>query len=537
MEETIKLSIEDILSLKELEKSEILSGEDYLNRKVNKVNLMVDPDIKLWVNPEDFLLSTSFFYKSMDVEEQIEFIKMLIKSNISCLGIKFSPHYEQLPDKVIEFARHSKFVIISIDYNQSFTNIISSVYENLFERQMGLLNKISKVHDNAMDLLLEGGNIFDILNTLEDEMKSRIFVIDNYYDKYYFNENDMNERFLESIDVFKRNNLANDITKGILKEIPVGDKIFTRYVFPLSVKNEVYGYVISFVESAQYNNMNAQLIESVSTVISLYFYNQLSHEEVEISYHSEFLEKIFSEDKNEVEKAMDRSIFFNMIKEGTYQVVQFIIEDELNENQQIFKHLHKIKSYLNNFEQPNILAVVNNRINLLYKYDKNSYDKMVSHFSNKTYFGQSYRIVFGRKVNHLSKVNRSYGDCKKISDNFGLLFSQNIIDYENLGVYRLLIDEHLSEEINDFYKINLKKLVDYDEKRSTDLVGTLEAYFNCNGNLRKMSESLYTHYNTILYRMERIETIIEKKMDNEDDRYNLQTALKIYKLLEKQKMY
>ncbi len=537
MEETIKLSINDILNLKEMEKSTILSGEEYLNRKINKINIMVDPDIKLWVNKEDFLLSTSFFYKSMDIEEQIEFIKMLIDNNISCLGIKFSPHYEHLPERVIEFARNSKFVIISIDYSESFTNIISSVYENLFERQMGLINKISKIHDNAMELLLEGGNIFDIINTLENEMKSHVFVIDNYYDKYYYSENNKNEVFLNSIDIFNRNNLTNEITKGILKDVSVDDKVFTRYVFPLRVKNEVYGYVISFIENKNYTNMNVQLIESVSTVMSLYFYNQLSNEEVEISYHSEFLDKIFSMDQNEVEKALDRSIFFNMVKEGTYQVVQFVIEDELNENQQIFKHLHKIKSFLNNFEQPNVLAVVNNRINLLYKYDKRLYDNMISHFSNKKYFGQSYRVIFGRKVNHLSKINRSYGDCKKISNNFGLLLSQSIIDYENLGVYRLLIDEHLSEEINDFYCINLKKLVDYDEKRGTDLVGTLEAYFISNGNLRKMSEALFTHYNTILYRMERIETITEKKLDNEEDRYNLHTSLKIYKLLAKQKMY
>ncbi|MBN2260116.1 MAG: PucR family transcriptional regulator [Clostridiales bacterium] len=535
MKETLKLSIEDILNLKEMQNTVVLSGFDQLDKKVNKINIIVDPDIKIWINSEDFLLSTSFFYKAMSIDEQINFIKLLIKENVSCLGVKFSPHFEQLEQKVLEFAEKEKFVIMKIDYNVSFTNIIASIYDALFVRQMDVINKITKVHDEAMDLLLEGGNIFDIINTLENETKSRVFVVDNYYDKYYHSNRKDSEVFIKSANTFSHNNRLGEISKGVLKTVSIGSTIYNRYVFPLRVKNEIYGYIISFIEDAYYINMSIQLIESVATVISLYFFNQLSLEEVEISYRSEFLENLFSEDQNRINKAIDRSIFFNMSKEGSYQVAQFIFDKDINENQQIFKHLHRIKSYISNFEQANVLAVVNNRINLLYKFDKHTQGNLIDKFSNKGNFEQNYQVVFGRKVNQLSDVNRSYQDCKKIANNPGILLDNYIVNYENLGVYRLLINEHISDEIVDFYNMNLKDLVDYDEKRGTNLVETLEAYFISNGNLRKMSEILFTHYNTILYRMERIETITNKKIDNEDDRFNLHTSLKILKLLSQHK--
>ena len=89
------------------------------------------------------------------------------------------------------------------------------------------------------------------------------------------------------------------------------------------------------------------------------------------------------------------------------------------------------------------------------------------------------------------------------------------------------------EELEDFYNTTLKPLVDYDEKRSTELVKTLEEYFNNNGNLTRISEQLFTHYNTILYRINRICEITGMDLENPNHRLNLEIALKIKKLLEK----
>ncbi len=47
-----------------------------------------------------------------------------------------------------------------------------------------------------------------------------------------------------------------------------------------------------------------------------------------------------------------------------------------------------------------------------------------------------------------------------------------------------------------------------------------------------MSEKLFTHYNTVLYRINRIQEITGKSLDDEGERYGLQTALKIMRILD-----
>lgn len=532
MIDNIKLSISELLELDSFKNSVLLSGQENLHLRINKLNIIVDPDIKSWIRPEEFLLSTSFFFKSMSIEEQIDFIQLLSDKKIACLGIKFSPHLQSLSDQVINFAKKKQFVIFSIDYKESFTNIISNIYETIFDRQMEVINKISDVHDQAMEILIEGGNIYNIIDTVENATGNRVFIIDNYYDRFYYNNDaTKNKEFLTSITTFNNNHRDHASSKRELIAVPINNEIFSRYIFPLHVKNEIYGYIVAFMNESNLQNINIQLIESVSTVASLYFYNRLSLEEVEISYRSEFLENLLSEDSRRVDKAINRSIFFNMNKEDEYQMAQFVIDGEYADSQSILKHLHKIKIMMSYFDQPNVLAIINNRINLLYQYDQKFYDKVISKINEKNIINQTHTVVFGRKVSGLNNVIKSYKDCIKMTKNPGIMSSNHIIDYEKLGVNRLLINEGLHDEISDFYEENLKALVDYDEKRGTNLVETLDAYFKCNGNLRKMSEILYTHYNTVLYRVERIENITGKKLDMEDDRFNLQTSLKIYNLM------
>jgi len=46
-----------------------------------------------------------------------------------------------------------------------------------------------------------------------------------------------------------------------------------------------------------------------------------------------------------------------------------------------------------------------------------------------------------------------------------------------------------------------------------------------------MSESLYTHYNTVLYRLSRIQEIMKIDLEKEEHRFAAQTALKVHKIM------
>lgn len=50
----------------------------------------------------------------------------------------------------------------------------------------------------------------------------------------------------------------------------------------------------------------------------------------------------------------------------------------------------------------------------------------------------------------------------------------------------------------------LEPILKYDAEHDGKLLETVRAYFEYGGNLRKISEVQYTHYNTVVYRINRI---------------------------------
>lgn len=106
-----------------------------------------------------------------------------------------------------------------------------------------------------------------------------------------------------------------------------------------------------------------------------------------------------------------------------------------------------------------------------------------------------------------------------------------ITAYGDLGVYRLLYAFRDSEELASFCDDTLAALLEYDEKNSTELLQTLDVFFRCDAGLRAAADALFLHRNSMAYRLRRISEISGLDLDNLEDRFRLQLALKGYRLL------
>jgi DNA-binding PucR family transcriptional regulator len=106
-----------------------------------------------------------------------------------------------------------------------------------------------------------------------------------------------------------------------------------------------------------------------------------------------------------------------------------------------------------------------------------------------------------------------------------------IFHYDDLGFYRLIVNQTDSEELKAFYRDTLEPLVAYDKNNQTFLVPTLEAYLKNNGNITSTAQNLFVHYNTVKYRLEQIEELLEITLKDAEVRFNLQVALKVHQLL------
>lgn len=103
--------------------------------------------------------------------------------------------------------------------------------------------------------------------------------------------------------------------------------------------------------------------------------------------------------------------------------------------------------------------------------------------------------------------------------------------YQDIGVYQLLLPMLSAPETNAFYHHHLGPLLDYEREQRGELLHTLEAYFDCAGNLARTSEQIHVHRNTLLYRLSRISQICNVDLDNKETRLSLWLALKLHHVL------
>ncbi len=102
-----------------------------------------------------------------------------------------------------------------------------------------------------------------------------------------------------------------------------------------------------------------------------------------------------------------------------------------------------------------------------------------------------------------------------------------IVCYDELGIYRLLLQIGDMNELVQYAQDVLGPLIDYDSRRKSDLLGTLSVYLNQRESPKQAARVLRVHVNTIHYRVQRIESLTSLDLTNPDHRLSAHIAIKI----------
>jgi purine catabolism regulator len=135
----------------------------------------------------------------------------------------------------------------------------------------------------------------------------------------------------------------------------------------------------------------------------------------------------------------------------------------------------------------------------------------------------------GAPASDLSEWRRSFRQAGQALEMARRLGTEEPLYFPDLSVYRLLTQIEFNPELEIFRKEILGPLLEYEG--GPELVHTLEAYFEHNGNLSQTAESLFIHRNTLIYRMERISEILEIDFDRPETRLAVQLALHVNRML------
>ncbi|MCW2903236.1 MAG: putative transcriptional regulator, PucR family [Streptosporangiaceae bacterium] len=99
---------------------------------------------------------------------------------------------------------------------------------------------------------------------------------------------------------------------------------------------------------------------------------------------------------------------------------------------------------------------------------------------------------------------------------------------EELGFVGLLVGD--KRDVRGFLASALGAVLDYDTRRGTGLVQTLETYFSTGGSLSRTAERLHIHVNTVTQRLDRIGQLLGPDWQEPDRALELQLALRLHRL-------
>jgi PucR family transcriptional regulator, purine catabolism regulatory protein len=134
----------------------------------------------------------------------------------------------------------------------------------------------------------------------------------------------------------------------------------------------------------------------------------------------------------------------------------------------------------------------------------------------------------------LSSLREAYREAKdSVSIAYELGDKEKTTFYGDLKLYQLLlgVKDRSLVHMRRFHTEILAPLVEHDNRKQSDLIRTLEGFFQANGNLAKAAENLDVHRNTLVYRLERIAELTDLDLDDADNRLILHLALKIDRVL------
>ncbi|HUB98555.1 MAG TPA: helix-turn-helix domain-containing protein [Solirubrobacterales bacterium] len=125
------------------------------------------------------------------------------------------------------------------------------------------------------------------------------------------------------------------------------------------------------------------------------------------------------------------------------------------------------------------------------------------------------------------------GSEAKLAVNVGEAEGHSTLAFEDTGAYRLLLPAMSEDpgELERFYAETIEPLSKYDEQYETELVATVEAYLDNDGNVAATAKQLFTHRHTVRYRLERVRELCGHDVSATEGREKLGLGLKAMRVL------
>lgn len=135
-------------------------------------------------------------------------------------------------------------------------------------------------------------------------------------------------------------------------------------------------------------------------------------------------------------------------------------------------------------------------------------DKIRKDFEIEAYIG------IGLGYEYLTDVRESYTEAKSALQLISMEKQKYVLSYNDMGIHSLISQIRSPRTLDNYINDKLGKLIEADKVQDSELCNTLRAYIENNCNSNATAELLFIHRNTMRYRLDKIEKILNVDLDD-----------------------
>ncbi|GAB1516171.1 helix-turn-helix domain-containing protein [Actinophytocola sp. KF-1] len=143
--------------------------------------------------------------------------------------------------------------------------------------------------------------------------------------------------------------------------------------------------------------------------------------------------------------------------------------------------------------------------------------------------GHPVTVAISQPVSDAGAVAHAYQEAARYLDAMAALgITGSAASARELGFLGVLLSDN--HDVDGFVRGAIGPVLDYDRERNTDLVRTLEAYFDTGSSPTYAAEKLHVHPNTVTRRLDRISELLGPDWQKPERALDIQVALRVSRI-------
>jgi purine catabolism regulator len=535
------LTVRKALQMSAFERAQLVAGAEGLDNIVRWVHIVDLPDAKYeWTKGGELLLTAGFGLKGRP-ERQRELIPKLALKGLAGVVLSTGHYLDEIPEPMRRAADELGFPLIELPPDVAFIDLTEAIFTHILDDQYALRQRSEQIHRVLTDLVLEGGTHQDLAQALAQILDRSITIESEAFDVLAAAKvGPVDEARTKSVAAGRT---APELSSALLDQgiydrllqerrpirlaaMPELGMQMERIVAPIIVDRRIMGYVWIIAGGRELTKLDELAIDHAATISALIMLTERAVREAELAARGDLLEQLIDPDGPPDAALAERAHHVGFHLQRSCQVL--MVAAHLPAGERPGSLPARVEAWLEAEAIPALVVPRDERVAVVLQGHRTPRgeaiaSRMVDALSHPA---EPIFVGVGRPAEDLESLPDSYNQAAEaLAVAASLDEEPNVRSFDALGALHWL--QNLPPETlrANRYLRDLFILVDYDLEHESELVATLEAYLAQGGVVMDAARALEVHRNTLSYRLERIEDLLNIDLKDALVRTNLHLAL------------